>query len=592
MEEKSAAISQLEQQSTDMAARIRELASEKDAARKEAELRRLESESLKRQLDEMEANHASTEKSLRAEIELLSSVKSSLEVDNDELLVQLGLYRELQQQEAESYEAAVSSLRSEIELQKKICDDMKLRLNASVCSKESCVGMEAGFDEKRDHEQITRLDGSSNGSASKFNCTSPMSRSLQKPEYYGTSTDAIGCESDSKYEYSPESLTARCRSLDEKCAAQQQMIEQLTLKLKQHEAVIAESASAHEGEELRFKLHDLNSLYRKIGDELNEKDQLVSSLQAELRHCESQRDMSRIEIQDLQSKLLTVEQRLDETKVGFEPVRIIELEAQLLKREQEYNDLIVVHDSMKLDLHESQSRLMDVIVEKENAAQELDSFRVLEDQGQVELDRREQGLTQLHHDNADKQKKIDTLCSQIECLEDCLSKANDEKECLKAELDEIRQRLSHLQSDYEGNAIDDLVQSIRRKDEELSVRLTELEALRIQVTSCEANLQAKEEETSMLSDQLSEMSKDRKEATRQATVDILEAVSSKSDKYSTECMRRQIIALAESLEKAELQRAQAMERVLRERKANAENLKKMGETVKRFYATIALDHSV
>jgi len=71
------------------------------------------------------------------------------------------------------------------------------------------------------------------------------------------------------------------------------------------------------------------------------------------------------------------------------------------------------------------------------------------------------------------------------------------------------------------------------------------------------------------------------------TEDFMDANSGSDDPHSIDAMRTQIISLAKALEKSEISRADALERIVKERKTNAESLKKIGGSVKRFYSSIA-----
>jgi DNA repair exonuclease SbcCD nuclease subunit len=58
------------------------------------------------------------------------------------------------------------------------------------------------------------------------------------------------------------------------------------------------------------------------------------------------------------------------------------------------------------------------------------------------------------------------------------------------------------------------------------------------------------------------------------------------DIESDDYLRHQIVILAQALERSELQRADVLDRLTRERKFNADSLKQLGESVKRFYSTV------
>mmetsp|Transcript_3569 Transcript_3569/g.4830 ORF Transcript_3569/g.4830 Transcript_3569/m.4830 type:complete len:81 (+) Transcript_3569:1374-1616(+) len=71
-----------------------------------------------------------------------------------------------------------------------------------------------------------------------------------------------------------------------------------------------------------------------------------------------------------------------------------------------------------------------------------------------------------------------------------------------------------------------------------------------------------------------------------ATAEVLGGVSSKEEAGSSDFMCKQIIVLALALEQSELKRAEALDRVMKERKSNSDSLRRLGESVKRFYSTV------
>ena len=55
---------------------------------------------------------------------------------------------------------------------------------------------------------------------------------------------------------------------------------------------------------------------------------------------------------------------------------------------------------------------------------------------------------------------------------------------------------------------------------------------------------------------------------------------------SDDYIRSQVVILAQALERSELQRADALERIFAERKLHEDSLRQLGESVKRFYSTV------
>lgn len=64
------------------------------------------------------------------------------------------------------------------------------------------------------------------------------------------------------------------------------------------------------------------------------------------------------------------------------------------------------------------------------------------------------------------------------------------------------------------------------------------------------------------------------------------------DTESDDELRSQIIILAQALERSELHRASALERISSDRKSNAESLRRLGESLKRFYSAVKASDSI
>ena len=77
----------------------------------------------------------------------------------------------------------------------------------------------------------------------------------------------------------------------------------------------------------------------------------------------------------------------------------------------------------------------------------------------------------------------------------------------------------------------------------------------------------------------------RSQSEQQATTRALELTQGEAESVDT--MRSQLISLAQALEQSELRRADAIERLEKERQANADSLRRLTESVKRFYSTLS-----
>jgi len=120
---------------------------------------------------------------------------------------------------------------------------------------------------------------------------------------------------------------------------------------------------------------------------------------------------------------------------------------------------------------------------------------------------------------------------------------------------------------------------VKSLDQQLSTMLVELSTAK-NLLSC------KEEELERVSLELEETRTEQLEVTQRVATQVLESDLSKEEAEKVDNMRGLIISLSQALEKSETRRADAIERLLRERKTNADSLKRLGESVKRFYVTL------
>lgn len=152
--------------------------------------------------------------------------------------------------------------------------------------------------------------------------------------------------------------------------------------------------------------------------------------------------------------------------------------------------------------------------------------------------------SQIGHENANDEE-IKTLQHKVGLLESKLADKEEEVESAKKEMGSFNSQLESLQNQY-----DDQIQ--QHSQEVLGNGMKE-----------EEKFYEDDEDDISLQDLLAE-----------AVLD--------SDDY----LRSQIVVLAQALERSELQRADALERIFSERKANTDSLRQLGESVKRFYTTV------
>lgn len=128
-----------------------------------------------------------------------------------------------------------------------------------------------------------------------------------------------------------------------------------------------------------------------------------------------------------------------------------------------------------------------------------------------------------------------------------------------------------------------LQQQMRQKDGEISKLERELQALVSDLSNKHEELENKQQHVDKLSSELEHLRQAKKPPTTSQVLDLTTDEAENAEK-----MRSQIISLARALEHSEVRRAVTIERLETERKANAESLRRLTESVKRFYSTLSM----
>jgi hypothetical protein len=108
----------------------------------------------------------------------------------------------------------------------------------------------------------------------------------------------------------------------------------------------------------------------------------------------------------------------------------------------------------------------------------------------------------------------------------------------------------------------------------------------VELSSNQNQLVTKESELQKISVALEQLRVEQLATTQRVTAEVLGVTTNRDEAESSENMRSLIISLSKALENSESERAEAIDCLLKERKANTDSLKRLGESVKRFYSTL------
>jgi chromosome segregation ATPase len=202
----------------------------------------------------------------------------------------------------------------------------------------------------------------------------------------------------------------------------------------------------------------------------------------------------------------------------------------------------------------------------------------------------------LEHDLTGRESKdaeVQRLKDQVNELETHRSiqqQATAEVEGLKAHVHELEMKLRQKEQDAQSAAAQ-MKHTLERKDDDILKLTTEGYLRKTTLKEMERHVQAKNIVDSMqvnLNEDYDIQQEEEKDHDDNDSLQDLLADELESDDY----LRNQIVILAQALERAELQRADVLDRLTRERKSNADSLKQLGESVKRFYSTVRCSDTV
>uniref|UniRef100_A0A7S1Y309 Uncharacterized protein n=1 Tax=Grammatophora oceanica TaxID=210454 RepID=A0A7S1Y309_9STRA len=649
VERLSLEVSDLKQSLQEHVQRVGELGQERDQLtnmvankRTEAQLRCQE---LEAQLAEVSSNLAqatsklehmeSTELSGRSDLETLirdrdmaNSARDELAEENEELLVHLGMAKE----EAETHEHALESIRLELDMKDHDLEtaEEKLRQTESLVSQleadleqtraginQSAQQSETSSDlarlvdtltmEKDDLQQkVDDLSASIAYKDEEINSIRSEQQGLgsQMQEMAASRhlADAERVAKEKEQIAHIGVLEERLQELDGVARNQHEEIQRLSTLLQdkdrmQSEQVASSNARFHERivhlerlcaekdsaiqqqetalGEMRTQMHTLQdaaagesqealSLMSRQVEDLTRR--LQASEHASNTHVQRLREMEAVELAK-RTELDEMRQKLSQTEVT-----LLDLELQLNAANTEATE----NEEMESELEELRSQLQEresQITEMEMERGELEG-RLIGLEGELASERK---ATLLAHEEttvrvSNERREMASLKEQIASLEIQVEGATHAQRATESDL---RRELAAFQD------------SVSVKSTRITSLEQQLQALSEEVSCGKELIASKEEELQKASFELEDMRAEQMLATQRATTRVLGSPSSRLSAENSDHMRSLIISLSQALENSESQRAQAIENLLKERKTNSDSLKRLGESVKRFYSTLS-----
>merc|ERR1712238_350724 len=426
-------------------------------------------------------------KTLIEEKESLELRLESLEFDREELLVQLGLFRQTQEESQTMYESVITKMQEDNDDKETLCHELKTKLE--------------------EEEETT------------------VNNEMNTLKEFALKNEAIS------------KLAEKNSTLDDKTTTLMQTIKENNERIILLEEKVDKIPENYTDKNLceRDQKQDIQQELDSSKFSVAELENTINEMRKEHLHDSK----TFLEAKDYQTALLDDQKRL-----------ITDLQVSLAKKDK-LIDMETLHQlaNKKVNIKQNISCLS-----------HKDSNDHMQTNAQIVQQTSECNKESSDNNNIAGKLKPDQLEKELQTM-------NDKLNSIQTEFDEKIKENIFIKNNLEKR--------LAEKDDDILVYCTELEALKPQF----------EENKAELSHLTNQVETQRQESeSKNSTLQILGA--SEEEEESIDLMKKQLVTLAIALEKAEEQKADAMEQILTERKANAENFKRLGNSVRRFYSTL------
>jgi chromosome segregation ATPase len=388
-------------------------------------------------------------------------------------------------------------------------------------------------------------------------------------------------------------------------AAIQNDCDKLRLQLTEQESAVAELEQervhlqdvTNERDILTEENEEMLVQFGMINQQMDQSDDEVRRLQSEvdeLRLALSTGEGHSIEIEDLKLEndtlLLRVEEATSENltltsaatdlEIQYEQLEVRNRDQQdeLLNLKKEIADLEQPDEALA-DLQERVETLDMECAEKDQIIKEhrdeMKKLREMKEKAEKIALSTHQSITQMEseaHERADQVRNLETSFDDAEAQ-------------LDATKEELARTEAALAAQEELTALEAARRGLDTHGETSSLN-NRLESLGVALQSTRARLAAKEEEVEKLASELKKVQDLPSEATEVAPP-VLENLPGDGSETDTGNLRSHVVSLAVALERSENRRAEAIDRLLSERQVNAESIRRLSDSVKKYYSTVS-----
>jgi len=396
------------------------------------------------------------------------------------------------------------------------------------------------------------------------------------------------------------------KSFEAKVTSAEEHIERLKSECAtlQSNLEISQKASAETEQQLNDQLQALKDSNTQLEDKLFEASfDSPEGIAEENTSLRRERDELKEQVNSLTQRIDDLTSRADDDNASE---KLTELRDELTSIQEERHqldldneELLVQLGLMQQDKFENQAECeVDIETLRERCSDlqnELDEMRrqpsttAEDDKDQEKLKSLKEKIDQLSGENESLIDQINGLTQRITELEEegiiqaADGSSGDISDSREEEIKCLRQEKVHLQQQLDSKDIEisKLANECSSKEKELEEVSSKLDASNNEMATFTSKLETLQTQYEQQQEDVVDTSYDEDDDDISLQDLLAEAVLD-SDDY----LRSQIVVLAEALQRSELQRADALERILRERRTNADSLRQLGESVKRFYITV------
>lgn len=512
--------------------------------------------------------------------------RNMLEAENEEMLVQFGLLKE-DMDATDAYVEKLVAERSELD---NTTETLRRKLEeAQQHIKEAASKFESEREATRLASEVEKL-ASNNEELSRRNQTlEEVLESLEADkaglifQIESLNRQASETNEGVQLEHSHllktiEDLRSRNKDLTDDASLQAKHISDLQTSLVEAGEV------KNEVDKLQKKYSSLDQVHAEAKRMLQQKDSAIEDLRSQLDD-QGKAPVESMELETLRRTVQEMEDSAERDRLNIQDLEQLtdETTRELKRAMNQLSASEKLVAELREELKSKQS--------KERETEELQERLIATER---QLEQANQDTLAFRSESTDLRGRLAALSAQLDDqrrvsqqpAEEPSGQSSSELQLLRQQIEILKQQqlVSSSQTGAREENIERevnlLQQQMRQKDGEIGKLESQLQSLDSALSNKDKELESKQEFVDRLSSELQNL---RSKSATSRALDV-----NREQAENSETMRQQIVSLAKALEQSEGRRALVIERLEVERQANADSLKRLTESVKRFYSTLSM----